>query len=97
MKWFLNRKELCREFLFRMHDRRYRVAVSLFAGILAVSCMAGSVKMPVNRPVAWWGALYPEFCFAEDPQKEENDQNETEEEEECRPKISFWLAKAFNW
>ena len=41
--------------------------------------------------LAWWGSIYPEFCFSEwdqygcDVEKFPSEQ---------RPKISFWLAKA---
>ena len=36
---------------------------------------------------AWWGTIYPEFCF----EKVENNG-------ENKPvKISFWLAKALDW
>ncbi len=40
-----------------------------------------------SRVYAWWGTIYPEFCF-----------EEGEEEEETKPvKVSFWLAKALDW
>lgn len=36
---------------------------------------------------AWWGSIYPEFCF-----------EKVEKNEENKPvKISFWLAKALDW
>lgn len=36
---------------------------------------------------AWWGTLYPEFCF-----EKGGDTDET------KPvKLSFWLAKALDW
>ena len=43
---------------------------------------------------AWWGSIYPEFCFSEwdqygcDVEKFPSEQ---------RPKISFWLAQALDW
>ena len=38
---------------------------------------------PAEAPVlAWWGSIYPEFCFAEKP-----------EEEGGKIKTSFWLAE----
>lgn len=46
--------------------------------------------------LAWWGTLYPEFCFEKiiktpDAQKTKNNS------EGKRVKLSFWLAKAFDW
>lgn len=32
---------------------------------------------------AWWGTLYPKFCFSE--------------RKNGKLKISFWVAKAFDW
>lgn len=32
---------------------------------------------------AWWGTIYPKFCFSE--------------RKKGRVKISFWLAKALKW
>lgn len=31
----------------------------------------------------WWGTIYPKFCFSE--------------RKEGKLKISFWVAKAFDW
>jgi hypothetical protein len=36
---------------------------------------------------AWWGTLYPEFCFSDIP----------EGSERTDIKISFWLARVLNW
>lgn len=46
------------------------------------------VKKPL--PVAWWGSLYPKFCFGKICTEEKEDM-------EIRPKISFYLAKLFDW
>lgn len=46
---------------------------------------AGSGKDP--RVYAWWGTIYPEFCF-----------EKAEDDGENKPvKISFWLAQALDW
>lgn len=79
-----------------MRNRRNRIAVSVLAGVLAVSWGAGGIKLPVyTGTAAWWGAMYPEFCFAKP--WEDQPANEKEEEEGQRPKLSFWLAKALDW
>ena len=61
-------------------NRKHRVQVSILAGMLALALLGGSVAGPHTPGVmAWWGSLYPQFCFSQTDQK---------------PKISFWLAKA---
>ena len=36
---------------------------------------------------AWWGTIYPEFCF-----------EKGEDTDETKPvRLSFWLAKALDW
>ena len=46
---------------------------------------------------AWWGTLYPKFCFSQFPE-ENKGQNDVEKfPSEQRPKISFWLAQALDW
>ena len=57
-----------------------------------VICMAGSIKPPACTEIqGWWGAIYPEFCFAQ--AKEES----RERSQESSPEISFWLAKVLDW
>lgn len=74
---------------------RHRLAVSVLAGLLAVSLMQGTAGERCGQEMtAWWGVLYPGFCFS-------GKQQEAEEEEDdgkpVRIKISFWLAKALDW
>ena len=61
-------------------NRKHRVQASILAGMLALALLGGSV-LGSHTPgvMAWWGSLYPQFCFSQTDQK---------------PKISFWLAKA---
>lgn len=63
-----------------LRNRKYRVQASILAGMLALALLGGSVSGSHTPGVmAWWGSLYPQFCFSQTDQK---------------PKISFWLAKA---
>ena len=63
-----------------LRNRKHRVQASILAGMLALALLGGSVPGPHTPGVmAWWGSLYPQFCFSQTDQK---------------PKISFWLAKA---
>lgn len=80
-----------------IRDRKNRAAASLLASLLAVSCMAGSIKPPACTEIqGWWGAIYPEFCFAQ-AKEESREQSQERDTEESRPKISFWLAKVLDW
>lgn len=61
--------------------------------LLAAIILAGSTweknSAASRQPqvYAWWGTIYPEFCFEK---VEDNGQNKP-------VKISFWLAKALDW
>lgn len=47
----------------------------------------GHIFLPDPKVYAWWGTIYPEFCF-----------EKVEDNGENKPvKISFWLAKALDW
>ena len=69
-------------------NKKERIRISVLAGMLAVILFYGSYGGDQHNMVAWWGTIYPRFCFAEETEKEEDTATDT------RPKISFWLAKA---
>lgn len=70
MKWLRNVKN--------------RILVSVIVGILSCILILGS-DSPGNTeermPLAWWGILYPKYCFMQMEEKVEE------------KKISFWFAK----
>lgn len=76
----------------RMKDRKQRMAVSLLAGMVAAVLAAGGPAVKTEGVLAWWGTLYPQFCFS-------RIQKETEQEKDRRPKtkLSLWLAQALDW
>lgn len=46
-----------------------------------------TLKFHTPQFYAWWGTIYPEFCF-----------EKGEDTDETKPvKLSFWLAKALDW
>ena len=73
--------------------RQNRLLFSLAEGMLSASLLCGGAwGSPQKNVMAWWGSIYPEFCFSE------TDRYNTDGEKilpEQKPKISFWLAKAF--
>ena len=76
---------------------RTRLVLSAAAGILAAALVAGDIRLPAGSaaPVqAWWGFIYPQFCFA---RPDRDGQKEKKEDQEKDVKISFWLAKALDW
>ncbi len=61
-------------------NRKHRVQGGNCCGTACVALLGGAVSGSHTPGVmAWWGSLYPQFCFSQTDQK---------------PKISFWLAKA---
>lgn len=81
MKWF--------------HDKRKRMGISVLAGMLAAIILSGALQYdPEQKILAWWGVMYPEFCFAE---KQTEHTDEKDKEKQPRVKVSFWLAKALDW
>ena len=80
MKEWLRRKTEATRIRDILGNRKHRVQASILAGMLALALLGGSVPGSHTPGVmAWWGSLYPQFCFSQTDQK---------------PKISFWLAKA---
>lgn len=76
----------------KLREWKRKVIWSAVAGMLAAVLMLGSGEKP--GLLCWWGTMYPRFCFAETEPAEHS-------LEQSVPlpklKISFWLAKAFDW
>lgn len=65
-----------------LKERKYRIWISLAAGLAGIIVMTA---VPGDSLLtAWWGTLYPKFCFSETSSGSE-------------VKISFWLAKVLGW
>lgn len=64
------------------------VAMNVFSSVYPekVESFLQREKEP-EQMTAWWGTLYPKFCFSDIP----------EEAEGKDIKISFWLARVLNW
>lgn len=74
-----------------LRDRKNRIFISMLAGAVLA---AGGLKMPAAAgTTAWWGTMYPEFCFSDSL----NGETGSDGAENNRPRISFWLAKALDW
>lgn len=75
-----------------------KIAATLAAGMAGV-VLAGTMPEHVQNFVekrqeqtaitAWWGTLYPKFCFSQIPPEYKEKKDDI--------KISFWLAQALDW
>ena len=49
-----------------LSDRKNRLTVSILAAMAAAILVAGGFRLPQYPAAsAWWGPMYPEFCFSE--------------------------------
>ncbi len=80
---------------FRMKQLRKRIRAAFLAGLagaVLVNAAPGYINILASRNreqravSAWWGTIYPKFCFA-DAKKDGKDS----------VKISLWLAQALDW
>lgn len=80
-------------------NRINRFFISIIIALTAAFLMAGNTySAAFKHPVtAWWGTMYPGFCFSEQPGKTSSLGKDSEESALPGRKISFWLAKALNW
>ncbi len=68
-----------------LKDKKNRLLVSVLAAMAAATLVAGGIRLPKTcRTAAWWGTIYPEFCFSE-------------KEEDHPRKIAFRLAEVLDW
>ena len=73
-------------------SRRNRIFVAILAGMLAASGVSGDLsalsrREPSPSLTAWWGSLYPKFCYAETSEHETPSSHPI--------KLSFRLAELF--
>ena len=74
-----------------LRNWKKRLLLSVMTGMLAVTLLFGGTKNVEDCSImAWWGTLYPQFCFERGSQNSANYENTVKQP----PKLSFWLAKA---
>ena len=67
----------------------------VFVMMRAMPGMSGKIAKIAERRqeqaavTAWWGTLYPKFCFSQFPEENKGQKDDI--------KISFWLAQALDW
>ncbi|MBU5482092.1 hypothetical protein [Blautia sp. MSJ-19] len=79
----------------RLKKAEHRFFLSVLMGMVAGTLLIGyPTGTGQGNVLAWWGSIYPEFCFSEKVETGDDfgvEKNQTVQ----KPKISFWLAKAF--
>lgn len=65
-----------------------KIKYHVFAALLSAALIfpVTGNERESQKLMAWWGTIYPQFCFVENP-----DGNE----KEAKPKIHFWLMETF--
>lgn len=73
--------------MYWLKKRKNRLLAALLTAVLLTGM--GDLKLH-DRQMAWWGMLYPEFCFSQG----KNSENREEQDEKTKiphRKISFWI------
>lgn len=86
-----------------LREKMNRVILSVMVSVLVCGFFSNMCEQ--KGTLAWWGFLYPEFCMVEAKMVEESGLEATGAESENSSgfytkdgvKISFWLAKVFDW
>ncbi len=59
--------------------------IAILSAALIFPVIGNDRKSP--ELLAWWGTIYPQFCFMENPDKSGK--------ETVKPRIHFWLMETF--
>ena len=71
----------------QIYKKENRILLSMITGMIVISLLCGIQWRGSQKNVlAWWGSIYPEFCFSQFPEENKGQKDDI--------KISFWLAKA---
>ena len=74
-----------------LRNWKKRMFFSVAVGMAVAVIFSGAPKNVEDSGImAWWGTLYPQFCFERGSQNSTNYENTVKQP----PKLSFWLAKA---
>ena len=65
---------------------KYHIAAALLTAVLL--CQVSENFNKNSNLLAWWGTIYPQFCFMEAPG--------TEEGQKAEPRFHFWIVDTLN-
>ena len=66
-----------------LRKNKYHIAAALLTAVLLCPCSENFNK--TSNLLAWWGTIYPQFCFMEAPR--------TENGQKAEPRFHFWIVE----
>ena len=66
-----------------LRKNKYHIAAALLTAVLL--CPGSENFNKTSNLLAWWGTIYPQFCFMEAPR--------TENGQKAEPRFHFWFAE----
>ena len=69
-----------------LRKNKYHIAAALLTAVLLCPCSENFNK--TSNLLAWWGTIYPQFCFMEAPR--------TENGQKAEPRFHFWIVDTLN-
>ena len=73
--------------MYWLKKTKNRLLAAFLTAVLLTG--VGDLKLP-DRQMAWWGMLYPEFCFSHGKKSEQREERDENTKIHHR-KISFWI------
>lgn len=73
-------------FMFCLRKNKYHIAAALLTAVLL--CPGSENFNKNSNLLAWWGTIYPQFCFMEAPR--------TENGQKAEPRFHFWIVDTLN-
>ena len=69
-----------------LRKNKYHIAAALLTAVLL--CPGSENFNKNSNLLAWWGTIYPQFCFMEAPR--------TENGQKAEPRFHFWIVDTLN-
>lgn len=82
-------KKLRRKLSFVLFVAAVGVLMRAMPGMSGKIAKIAERRQEQTAVTAWWGTLYPKFCFSQFPEENKGQKDDI--------KISFWLAQALDW
>ena len=70
-------------FMLCLRKNKYHIAAALLTAVLL--CQGSENFNKNSNLLAWWGTIYPQFCFMEAPR--------TENGQKAEPRFHFWIVE----
>ena len=70
-------------FMLCLRKNKYHIAAALLTAVLL--CPGSENFNKTSNLLAWWGTIYPQFCFMEAPR--------TENGQKAEPRFHFWIVE----